>query len=334
MLEYELGRISGEVIVTNSELSLILAGDKDFIHRTLDTINNPQSKRWYNPDYKFTLERLEEFRKSLQSVFRDKAINFLEKIDQYELHNPDLYYWHEKDYSITRENFFCVMNLINKAYWLGFLSADGSLSSTRPRISIELAIKDEEILKHFCNSIGLDSSRITQQPRFWTYKGEVRTSWTSKIKFSSARIAKDLRNLEFLSLKSGRIGVPNVIKSLIRDAKKEAKLQNIQWFTTRPGRMAHAWLLGFYDGDGTYVSGNQGRIYSSNKKLLYDVKSLFEIKNMVYLQTNLSRYLEDGKDIPNKLVYGLNLSPIVFRAMMDSYRFSLNRKRSSNTLSC
>lgn len=97
--------------------------------------------------------------------------------------------------------------------------------------------------------------------------------------------------------------------------------------------MAHAWLLGFYDGDGTYVGGSQGRIYSTNKKLLYDVKSLFEIKNKVYLQTDISSYLEDGKDIPDKLVHGLNLGPIVFQSMMDSYLFSLDRKRSSNSLS-
>ena len=333
MLEDELGRVSGEVAVTNEELSLILAGDKDFIHRTLDTINNPQSKRWYKPDYKFTLERLEYFRKSLQHIFGSKAMNLLERINQYNLYNPDLQYWHEKDYSITRENFFNDINLIVKAYWLGFLSADGSLSSTRPRVSIELSIKDEKIINHFCDSLGLDSSRIKQQQRFWTYKGKIRTGWTSKISFSSAQIAKDLKNLEFLSLKSGEVGVPEVIKSLIRDAKEEARPRNMPWFATHSGRMAHAWLLGFYDGDGTYVGGSQGRVYSSNKKLLLDVKSLFEIKNKLYLQTDISSYLEDGKDIPDKLVYGLNLGPIVFQSMMDSYLFSLSRKRSSNSLS-
>lgn len=298
----------------------------------MDTINNPLSKRWYNPDYKFTLERLEYFRKSLQRIFGSRAMNLLEKINQYILHNSDLNYWHEKDYSITRENFFKDINLILKAYWLGFLSADGSLSKTRPRVSIELSIKDEKIINHFCDSIGLDPSLITQQQRFWTYKGEVRTGWTSRIRFSSAQIAEDLRNVEFLSLKSREIGVPEVINSLIRDAKGEARSSNIPWFTTYSGRKAHAWLLGFYDGDGTYVGGNQGRIYSSNKKLLYDIKSMFEIKNKVYLQTDISSYLEDGKDIPNNLVHGLNLGPIVFQSMMDSYLFSLGRKRNSNSL--
>lgn len=327
MLENELGRISGEVKVTNEELSLILAGDKDFIHRTLDTINNPQSKRWYNPDYTFTLERLEYFRKSMQRIFGDKAMKLLEKINKYHLYNPDIQYWHEKDYSIKRENFFTNINLLVKTYWLGFLSADGSLSKTRPRISLELSSKDEEIINHFCNSLGLDSSRISQQEKFYNYKGEIRSSWTSKISFSSAQIAEDLKTLEFLGLKSGEVGVPEVIKSLIRDAKEEAKLRNVPWFTTHSGRMAHAWLLGFYDGDGTYVGGRQGRIYSTNRKLLDEIKSLFEIKNKVYLQTDISSYIEVGKDIPDKLVNGLNLGPIVFQSMMDSYLFSLSRKR-------
>jgi len=145
-------------------------------------------------------------------------------------------------------------------------------------------------------------------------------------------MAKGLRNLEFLNLKSGEVGLPEVIKSMIRNAKKEAKSKDISWSTTHSGRMAHAWLLGFYDGDGTYIGGYQGRIYSSNKKLLYDVKLLFEIKNKIYLQTNIRKYLEDGKNIPDKLVYGLNMGPTVFQSMMDSYMFSLSRKRSPNSI--
>jgi hypothetical protein len=155
------------------------------------------------------------------------------------------------------------------------------------------------------------------------------TGWTARIKFSSTQIAKDLTNLEFLKLKSGEIGVPEVIKRFIKDAKEDSKILNIPWVKTYSGRMAHSWLLGYYDGDGTYVGANQGRIYSSNKKLLRDVKSLYEIKNKVYLQTEISCYLKEGKEIPKKPVHGLNLSPKVFKSMMKSYPFSLQRKRRS-----
>ncbi|MFX1501342.1 MAG: hypothetical protein ACFFDH_10320 [Promethearchaeota archaeon] len=329
MLENELGRVSGDVLVTNEELSLILAGDKDFIHRTLDTIKNPQSKRWYNPDYKFTLERLQYFRRTFQNILGFKAMKLLEHLDQYHLSNPDLQYWHEKDYSIRREYFFSEINLIIKAYWLGFLSADGSLDSRRPRISIELSIKDEGIINHLCDTIGLDKSRISHQQRFWKYQGKIVSGWKSSIKFSSKQIAEDLKNLDFLNLKSGKIGLPSIIKALIHKAKVESNSSAIPWYSTHSGRIAHTWLLGFYDGDGTYIGGKQGRIYSSNKKILIDVKYLFEIDNEVYLQTNLDKYLEEGKEIPKKSVYGLNLGPKVFQSMMDSYLFSLSRKRNS-----
>ncbi|NHJ25425.1 MAG: hypothetical protein EAX89_12660, partial [Candidatus Lokiarchaeota archaeon] len=54
-LKNELARISGNVFLTDEEFSLILGFDKDFIHRTFDTLKNIKSARWYNPHYKFTL---------------------------------------------------------------------------------------------------------------------------------------------------------------------------------------------------------------------------------------------------------------------------------------
>ncbi|MFX0075788.1 MAG: hypothetical protein ACFE96_10125 [Candidatus Hermodarchaeota archaeon] len=44
---------------------------------------------------------------------------------------------------------------------------------------------------------------------------------------------------------------------------------------------------------------------------------MFEIKNKIYLQTDLSKYLEKEKTIPEKLVYDLNLSPPVFQSMIE-----------------
>ncbi|MHA1878383.1 MAG: hypothetical protein ACTSUC_18220, partial [Promethearchaeota archaeon] len=81
-------------------------------------------------------------------------------------------------------------------------------------------------------------------------------------------------------------------------------------------QIACACLLGFYDGDGTYIKGNQGRVYSSNTLLLYDIKELFNIRNVITEGANN--------------VYGLNLGPETFKAIIFSWQHSMSRKRPSN----
>jgi hypothetical protein len=103
-----------------------------------------------------------------------------------------------------------------------------------------------------------------------------------------------------------------IIKNLIRTDKIEAKEQSISFMSTRSGRIACACLLGLYDGDGSYIGGNQGRLYSSNIQLLTEIKENFEIANIIFLQ---------------RTVYALNLGPEVFSSMIDSYKFSMERKR-------
>lgn len=42
--------------------------------------------------------------------------------------------------------------------------------------------------------------------------------------------------------------------------------------------IALAFLLGFFDGDGTWCGGRSAEIYSSNKVILMDIKRKFKIK--------------------------------------------------------
>ncbi|MHA1376292.1 MAG: hypothetical protein ACTSR7_18595 [Promethearchaeota archaeon] len=110
--------------------------------------------------------------------------------------------------------------------------------------------------------------------------------------------------------------MPSVIKTLIQKAQKEVAGTRDSWISTRPGQIACACLLGFYDGDGTYIKGNQGRVYSSNTLLLYDIKELFNIRNVITEGANN--------------VYGLNLGPETFKAIIFSWQHSMSRKRPSN----
>jgi hypothetical protein len=54
-----------------------------------------------------------------------------------------------------------------KAYWLGFILADGcifSSSENNKKLRICISKKDEQILKNFCNSIHLSKEAITEVP--------------------------------------------------------------------------------------------------------------------------------------------------------------------------
>lgn len=52
------------------------------------------------------------------------------------------------------ENIFDVIDSEEKAYWLGFLFADGYISSSKNTIELSLALKDKEHLEKFAKFMG------------------------------------------------------------------------------------------------------------------------------------------------------------------------------------
>lgn len=332
MIENELGRISGEVILTDQELSFILAGYSTFIRDILDTITNRDSQRWYNPDYKFTQERLDDFKQIFEEILYNRAEKCLELVKKYEESNSDIKYFHPKDYSIEKPNFFDQIDSVEKAYWYGFLCADGHLSLVRSRIQFELSLKDKDFIVAFMKEIGLNLERIEERRQFMTYRGEVKSYQSARIRFSSDSIKAGLIDLGFDKFKSGEIGIPDFVKALIAEARQESSSTGLDWSLTKSGKIALAWLLGFYDGDGTYISGRNAKIYSSNKRLLDEIKSLLGIENLVRVSYDVSEddFIELRQIRGTKNIYGLTLGPSTFDSMIQSYDKSMARKRPNN----
>jgi hypothetical protein len=331
IIKQELGRISGDLRLTDQELSLILAGYDTFIRNTLDIITNRKSKRWYNPEYKFTRERLNDFRESLKELLGYHAKNGVDLISKYERLNPNLDYWHPKNYYIKNANYFNEIDTAEKSYWFGFLYSDGHLSDKRPRIQFELSAKDKDRIEQFIKTIGLDMDRIEIKRRFFKYKRKIVPFKTARIRFSSKIMSSDLKNLGFKKFKIGKLGIPHFIRLKINEAHREAKNTDYNFTETHSGKIALAFLLGFYDGDGTYMGGKQAKIYSTNKKLLEEIKSLYNIKNNINLQSEI--YQDKSEDLSiedrtsHKSVYYLTLGPEIFDGMMGSYDKSMKRKR-------
>ena len=76
----------------------------------------------------------------------------------------------------------------------------------------------------------------------------------------------DLKKLGIFNFKnSGK--VPHIVKQLINMA--QLKNPSGQLISSKEGRLALNFLMGFYDGDGNYRGGMSARILNSKKTFLF-----------------------------------------------------------------
>lgn len=139
-----------------------------------------------------------------------------------------------KKYSYDR-SVFKTIDSEEKAYWLGFILADGYVSDKG--LEIGLNIKDRTHLQKFCKFIGIDESAIK-------VKGET----TVRVIITSVELVQDLLSH----------GIKNK-KSLIADFNH----------TILNGELARHYLRGYFDGDG-YMSkdGNRSEVTCGSTVLL------------------------------------------------------------------
>jgi hypothetical protein len=80
-----------------------------------------------------------------------------------------------------------------------------------------------------------------------------------------------------------------------------------------------AFLLGFFDGDGSH-SENSPRIYSKSKKFLYDIVEVFHLPKY--------RFPKPKYNLNGKLeLYYLSIGAELFMELIENYTWSLPRKR-------
>jgi hypothetical protein len=118
--------------------------------------------------------------------------------------------------------FFSYIDTEAKAYWLGFLAADGNVYGSR--VQINLAIADLEHLRKFAHAIGSDSPIRPQAKRCVAFA------------FRSTGMVSDLRALGIYPAKS---------------------LTYTPWRSTDSNLQRHFWR-GMVDGDGWVVSSTTG----------------------------------------------------------------------------
>lgn len=193
-----------------------------------------------------------------------------------------------------RIDYFHEINTKEKAYWLGFLYADGFLTGNQKEVTyirIELKRDDEDVIDKFCQCLGLNKSKKE-------YRKHERTR-SVEIRFACKLMVYDLMRLGLTLRKSKIIEFPELLG-------REMKL---------------AFLLGYFDGDGKQ---NSPEITSGSMRFLEQVKHRFNLPYKLRMECY-------DKEIYGRKIrgteYRLWLGVDLFNEMLDNYSESMTRKR-------
>ncbi|GAG79364.1 unnamed protein product, partial [marine sediment metagenome] len=146
------------------------------------------------------------------------------------------------------ENYFEIIDTKEKAYWLGFLYADGNVqhrADNVKRLRIGINKKDRWLIDTFVEHIYANKEKIFNDGNLIRFE------------IANKKLCNDLIKQGCHPVKSLNINFP--------------KLENRE--------LELAFLLGYFDGDGTQGTS---KITSGSKTFLNQIKYYFEIKNKIH----------------------------------------------------
>ena len=169
------------------------------------------------------------------------------------------------------DDYFKVLDTYEKAYFLGFIAADGYITKgKRNALKFNINRKDKEILIAFCKAIGYDDTHIKDYESYYTDKHGLRHEFPAcRLWIFSKSIARDLEKYNIVNNKSH---IDNDMFGLIPDVFK--------W----------AWLVGYIDGDGSIRKTAYGVNIVSNNKTINSIIEFIYNK----LHINYSRKIKIG----------------------------------------
>lgn len=196
-----------------------------------------------------------------------------------------------------RENYFECIDHQEKAYWLGFLCADGCIASDRDRLHVTLSDKDISHLDKF--RIAIDYPKTIRQYDYKDPKHEL-----IRHKCSIA------------------IGSKKLVTDLINNGCGRQKTQTLCFPNHLTYDMIRHWIRGFVDGDGSFF-------YSYNH-LRFNVCGTFDVINGINTYLNLNNNIMKDKRSP--LLYYITVQnaqkmPKLVHTLYDDATVFLERKR-------
>lgn len=169
-------------------------------------------------------------------------------------------YIKSKGYTITNpskkynynETYFKIINTEHKAYWLGFLYADGSITELRKTLRLEISLSsiDKSHLLKFIEDIDGDLNMIKDH-------------------------TSTLNGIEY-AVSSLNVNCTNLCRDLISQGCTPRKSLTLKFPTTVPNHLLRHFIRGYFDGDGC-VDTNRKRInVLGTNEFLTSLSSYFE----------------------------------------------------------
>ena len=168
------------------------------------------------------------------------------------------------------ENYFETIDNHTKAYWLGFIAADGSVCKSSQynsyRLSISVEEKDIEHLRKFLSCVGGNDIKIEKYINVAGYSNKEKPSKIVRVVLNSYKMCLDLEKYYIHRNKSYDIKFPNIPRKYIPD-----------------------YLRGLFDGDGSYYckfSEKENRyrlsfeLVSMSKEFVEKIRDYFTTKEI------------------------------------------------------
>ena len=159
------------------------------------------------------------------------------------------------------ENFFEKIDTEEKAYWLGFITADGSVDEKRNILHFTLKLPDKPHLEKFLKAI--KHPRKIQE--YFTNNG----NWVCKITISNKKLIADL----------------------VRCGIHQKKTFTVKPYKCRNKKLQKAYWRGIIDGDGHLLKNESNRYYIGLSGNIYMISGFitFVKKNGVLLNNKISK---------------------------------------------
>ena len=175
----------------------------------------------------------------------------------------------------VNHNYFENIDNEEKAYWLGFLFADGCVRKTKSgsQLVLKLSVKDEEHLKLFKDNIESEHKIGYHQNTTLTKKGTPSTSDNCLIRINSNKLINDLINQGCIPRKTFTINKPIIDEKFYKD-----------------------FIRGFYDGDGNFFYSEKTKasvvtiVCASEKFREFLIEVMSKIPNIGKIHENKEKY--------------------------------------------
>jgi len=252
---------AAEILMANGfefvEVCSLLKTDKSKFAKALSTKNIRQSNILSNTDYDYDSNNCLSIVQDYQNGIRRSELMEKYNINDgllyrlLEFHNIPLDETHKRFFNFD-EDFFSVIDSEEKAYWLGFLYADGYVYS-HIGYTVELTLKkeDEEHIRKFQNTVKhngeLDDRHIELNQKHFL---------ATRLSLCSKKMVEDLIKLGCFQNKSLELKFPT---------EKQV-----------PNKLVHHFMRGYFDGDGCITTSRQGKDLAFSLLGTYEFLLIYE----------------------------------------------------------